>query len=282
MSNRRTLYGSVAQLAAMLRCPIPADFLQLTSLNRKLNVQASATLGPTDRSSILGFVTGIGGLTSTAGSHGLPLIASEPHTSIHAAPFYMVPIVLREVGNDLSAGERERYALRSIVPKDGVDYIAYWMRRMDTSGVAIKTSNIDVVNNVSTTTDFVPSDDNLSPVPVVTSVEAPNPLAGKYVRASAPVDVTLDSFDITEMISACTILFGTDTAYANITELGIITGVNRTVNGDNGLGGTVSYNEVIGAQLMQHIAARIMLSDYPDGYTTTYDFGGSEPLFVPR
>lgn len=282
MSNRRTLYGTVAQLSAVLRCPIPADFLQATTLNRKLNIQPNATLGASEHVSVRGFVAGIGGLTSTTGSHGLPLIASQPHTAVHAAPFYMVPIVLREVTNDLSAGERERYALRSIYRKDDVDYIAYWMRRMDTSSAQIKTYDIDVQNNVSTTTDFVPSDTNLSPTPIVVSVQAPNPLAGKYVRASAPVDVALDSFDITEMISACTILFGTDPSYANITELCVVTGVDRTVTGDNGSGGTVSYNEVVGAQTMQHIAARIMLGDYPDGYTTTYDFGGSEPLFVPR
>jgi hypothetical protein len=194
----------------------------------------------------------------------------------------MVPIVLREVGSDLSTIERERYALRSIMTVNTVDYIAYWMRRMDTSTAQIKTYNIEVNNNVSTQTDFVPTDANLSPVPIITSVEAPNPLVGKYVRASAPVDVEMDSFDIAEMVSACTILFGTDPAYANITELGIITGVDRVVTGDNGSGGTVSYNEIIGAQLMQHVATRVMLSDYPDGYTTTYDFGGSEPLFVPR
>lgn len=282
MSNRRTLYGTVAQLHAVLRCPIPADFLQATSLNRKLNVQANATVGANESCTVRGFIAGIGGLTSTTGSHGLPLIASQPHTAEHAAPFYMVPVVLREVDNDLSAGERERYGLRSIITKDSTDYVAYWMRRMDTSAAVISAYNVEVTNNSSTQTDFVPTDVNLSPTPIITSVEAPNPLAGKYVRASAPVDVTLDSFDITEMISACTILFGTDPSYANVTELGIITGTDRTVVGDNGVGGTVSYNEVIGAQLMQHIATRIMLGDYPDGYTTTYDFGGSEPLFIPR
>lgn len=282
MSNRRTLYGTVAQLHSVLGCPIPADFLLATSLNRKLSIQPTVAPSANERATVRGFVAGIGGLTSTMGAHGLPLIASQPHTAEHAAPFYMVPIVLREVGNDLSSGERERYALRSIITKDSVNYIAYWMRRMDTSSAVIKAHNIEVVNNTTSQTDFVPNDANLSPTPVVVSVQAPNPLAGKYVRASAPVEVTLDSFDVTEMISACTILFGTDPAYANITELCVVTGVDRTVTGDNGSGGTVSYNEVIGAQAMQHISARIMLSDYPDGYTTTYDFGGSEPLFIPR
>lgn len=282
MSNRRTLYGTVAQLHAVLRCPIPADFLQQTALNRKLGIQPNATLGPTEMASVRGFVCGIGGLTSTTGSHGLPLIASNPHTAVHAAPFYMVPLVLREVTNDLSAGERERYGLRALLTISDVDYVAYYLRRMDTSTAQIKTFDLEVENNTTSIDDFVPDDINLSPVPVVVSVEAPNPLAGKYVRASAPVDVTLDSFDITEMISACTILFGTDPSYANVTELAIVTGVDRMVTGDNGAGGTVSYNEVIGAQVMQHIAARIMLGDYPDGYSTTYDFGGSEPLYVPR
>lgn len=282
MSNRRTLYGTVAQLQAVLRRPISADFLKATSLNRKLNIQPNAVPNPGELCTVRGYVCGIGGQTSTQGTHGLPLVATNPHTAVHAAPYYLVPIVLREPTNDLSAIERQRYGLRCILPVGGVNMIAYYLRRMDTSQGEINSEDLVVANNQTTVSDFVPDDINLSPQPLLTSVEVPNPLEGKFVRASAPVEVALDAFDVTEMIAACTLLFGPDTAYGNITELCIMTGVDRMVTGDNGLGGTVSYNEVIGAQVMQHIPSRIMLSDFPEGFSTTYDFGGSEPLYVPR
>jgi hypothetical protein len=274
---RRTLYGGGAQVAQLLQIPLP--ILVNSTLNERLGIQQAATLGPTERPALRYFTLGIGGHGATTGVGNLPLIQSLQHSSSHSGHYRQLPFVMRTVGNDITAIERERYALRRIETIGGVDYIVYYARRIDTSGAQIKFQRRTVVGSVTTVEDFVPSAADLNPDPPDLSNGGVNTTDGVFLIASCKLEIVLDSFDITEILNAAIILYNSED-YAFVSEIGLVTGVDRMVPTNDGAGGSFSFNEAVCAQIFTHVNAMQPLKSQRDGLTLTYDVGTNEPLFA--
>lgn len=273
---RRTLYGGIAQVAHLMQIPMPV--LVSSTLNEKLGIQATATLGVNELPAMRYMTIGIGAHDSVTGVDGLPLIQSTQHSSGDAAPYRMLPFVMREVGNDITPAERERYALRRIETIATVDYIVYYARRIDVAGLTIRAQKRTVVGSVTTTVDFVPNASNLSPVPPVLGNGVVT-TAGEFLAAVCKLEIVFDSFDVTEILNAAVVLYGKED-YAFISEIGMVTGVNRTVSASDGAGGSFSFNEVVCAQIFTHVNAMQPLKSQRDGLTLNYDVGAAEPIFT--
>jgi hypothetical protein len=85
--------------------------------------------------------------------------------------------------------------------------------------------------------------------------------------------VVFSASEVEEILNASTILYGSED-YALISELGLVSGVDRSVNGNNGL-----YTEVIAAQTFTHINTLLPMKSQRGGFTTTLDVGATEPMF---
>lgn len=273
---RRTLFGGIAQVAHLLQIPMPV--LVSSTLNEKLGIQASATLGVGELPAMRYMTIGIGAHASVAGVEGLPLIQSTQHSSGDAAPYRMLPFVMRTVGDDITSQERERYALRRIELIGGVNYIVYYARRVDVSNASIRAQKRTVVGSLTTTVDYVPNASNLTPTPPVLTGSQVVSTNGEFLVAVCKLEIIFDSFDVTEILNAAVILYGKED-YAFISEIGMVTGVDRMVSVSDGASGTFSFNEVVCAQIFTHVNAMQPLKSQRDGLTLNYDVGAAEPVF---
>ena len=82
-----------------------------------------------------------------------------------------------------------------------------------------------------------------------------------------------------EVLNAATILYGSE-AYALISEIAMCTGVDRSVTGTDGAGGTFSYDEAVNVQVCHHVSTLQPMRAQRDGFRLTFDVGATEPMFV--
>lgn len=268
----RTHAGGRLQLAQAARSQYTPQ--ANTTLNQKYSVQATATLTASEIPSLQYFCIGNGGHYATQVGD-LTEVNNLSHLPEHAALYSPIPFVAREVGNDIPVAERARYALRCIVPKNGVNYITYWLRKGDFSTSVTKSERRVVSSGNTSVEDFVPSITHLSPTPQLPKPNQGNPTDGSYLVAFNRVRVALDAFDIAEILNASNIFFGSE-RLAFISEIGLVSAVTRTVASDDGQGGTVTVQEAIAAQVFSFIEALQPLANQGEGITLTYDLGASE------
>ena len=67
--------------------------------------------------------------------------------------------------------------------------------------------------------------------------------------------------------------------YAFISEIGLVSGINRTVTVPNGSGSSFHFNEVIAAQTCHHISALQPVKSQRGGFDIDLEVGAIEPLF---
>ena len=272
---RRTLYGAGLQTALVLR--IPYDIKPYTTLNEKFasNATESLMVGEMPR---MGYVAiGNGGHTATPGVDGITLFAPLQHKATDPANFKHLPFVLRPLDDDLADLERERYGLRCIENHGGVDYAAYYLKRLDMAGVAIAYKKKTVLAGVETISDFVPDAANMSPLPDPILPGNIHTTDGEYVYSTAVIELDVDDFDAAEILNAATVLYGKED-YAFISEIAFVSGVDRVLSAEGAGGATFNMNEVVAAQVFCHTSALQPLMYQRDGFKATYDVGIAEPL----
>lgn len=274
---RRTVYGAALQTAQMLGIPltIPAN----STLNEKLSIQANATLGMNERPIVKYMTIGISGHRARVGADNIPLIESIQHEPTDAASYKMLPFVVRLPENDIPSQYVSRYALRRLETINSVQYVVYYMRRLDYTNVNLQLQKKTINNNITTTVPFVPSTDNLNPTPPVLSNTGVNTITAQYVNVTAPVTIVIDTFDATEILNAAQIIYGSED-YAFISEIGLCSGVDRTVTVTDPGNVSKTYNEVVAAQVCTHINALQPLTSQRDGFTAVLDIGAVEPMFI--
>lgn len=283
MSNTRTGFGSVGQLAGWLGCPTPVEYVAGSTLNNKHQIFPNMGMSASESARLIGISFGVGGVTySTVGTRSRQ--TTTPHTPKDGAAFEGLPACIRALDNPLTPQERARYGLRQVRDVNGVPSEVYHALRMNFRDAVIKMQKRTQANGSITNENFVPAADAsvLSPVPTVVATENVNPLQGQSLLATARLEIALDAFIVAELLNAAQTLFGSeDDAY--LTEIQLLQGVERQVDGPTGQAGvTTSYTEMIACQVGQHITSRVFLPDYRDGYSSAYELGGNDPMFVLR
>lgn len=273
---RRTLYGAALQTAQLLGLDV--DILANTTLNEKLSVNATATLGVNEVPRMQYISIGIGGHRGAVGTDGISLVESIQHSATDASSYRMFPFVMRPLDSDLNSVEMARYALRRIENHNGVDYAVYYLRRIDLSTVSIALKKKTIYQGTETVTDFVPSTAVLAPVAPATNPGS-NTVDGDYVYATAQVKIVFDAFDATEILNTAMVLYN-DENYAFLSELGFVTGVDRVMQAVGANSQTFNMNEVIAAQVFCHVSAMQPMVNQRNGFESTYDVGIAEPMMV--
>lgn len=272
----RAYPGMVMQLAQYFRIPMP--IVPHSTLNELFEVNAGATLGTNELTSVGYLAIGNGGHMNKSGVNNFPLMANYIHKSRDTGLFNQLPFVLRALDNDLTDAQRENYGMRKIIEIDGEKYIAYYLLRMNKTGLQIKVQDRVVDDQQNTViTDFIPTTDDLKPVPVDLDNTGINSVKGKYISATVSVKIEFTEFDAEEFINVCSIMYKNE-YYAIISELAFISGVDRITSTSDGLGGTITMNEVIAAQVANHVPALQPVFSQRRGFDMVSEVGGIEPL----
>lgn len=272
----RTVYGAQLQTCQYMR--LPFSLLDNTTLNQKFNIHAEVALTPTELPKLAYIGIGNGGHRVTVGADSVPLIEVVEHLPDHAALYNQLPFVLRLLDDDLSAQDRAQYRLRRIEYHDGTPYIAYYLKCLDLSETVSQMELISVINGVSQSTPFVPSNSNLNPTPPALTPDGVNLTTGDYIFASAKVPFLFTEADVAEFTNVANVLYG-DTNYAIISEIALCSGVDRVVSGTFN-GATAAYTDAIAVQVMNFIAAFYSMTFNNTGIDMLLSVGSVEPLLT--
>ena len=185
---------------------------------------------------------------------------------------------MRPIASDLSTSQRAQYALRQIVTYGGVQYAAYYLRRIDFTGVATQMEINTVLNNVTNTTPFVANSSNLNPTPPALNSSGVNVVSGNYASSDALVALGFSTADAAELINVAQIIYG-DPGYAIISEVGLVSGVDAVVAVNAGTSGAFNMAEVIAAQIVSFVNNFLPVNYLADGTAINLNVGSTEPLF---
>lgn len=193
-------------------------------------------------------------------SNGVMAMLPIAHKPTDAAPWGIIPIIARDLDNDLPPELRDQFALRRVEERHGVRKICYYAMRIDLSGVkvldfltTVKDGVKDVVEYSYTDADLRPQQPNLPDFnyDVVDQVLVSD---GQYANAAAATLVTLDSFVLSELMAMARWAYNTPLA-AVVSEWCLCSGVDIKAKGESFVGTSeIFYDEVICCQVNMFIS----------------------------
>ena len=257
---------------------LPYVMQEKTTLNEALNIQAGVAPPSNVYPSVKCIGIGVGGLRPSV-NDGLWSIDAADHEADHFGFYRQMPFVIRKPDNDLSPTERAKYALRRIEVVNNVSYVAYYLRRLDPPVTTASLEVLTVNNGISTTVPFVPTNANLSPTVPAISNKSTNTVDGSYITASNTNTVVFTPDDIVNLFEVAETLYGSS-AQAVISEIGIVSGVDKIVSSPSVGNTTIQFNELIAAQIVSFINTVFIASSSTNGSSITFDLGATEPLLA--
>ena len=275
----RTLEAAALQTASFVGLPhtYPAN----STINELLDIQKGmyppATVWPQMRYSMIGY----GGHRPQLTTDGRNITLPVQHRTTDLGLFSPLPYVLRPFSGDLSQVERARYCLRRLETHNGIVCVAYYGKRIDFTGALVERQLNTVADDQSQTiSEVVYSTANLSPTPTQLQPNQVNLASGQYVSPICKIWVGLDTeWEANELLNVSRLKFGDDYG-ALISEIGLVTGVDKLITADAS-SGNFMFNEVIGAQLAAHIACSYNVALGTNLRAGTYvNIGIAEPMFI--
>ena len=271
----RTFWAAQLQSAQAQGLPFTAP--EYTTLNEKLGILPVVALTPGTYPIAKYFAIGNGGHDVIAGANGIPVPKIRQHSAVDAALFNQLPFVLRQTGDDIAPAERARYGLRKEITVGGTTYVAYYLRRIDTSLATIALEKRTVVDGVTSVASYVPTAANLNPVPVNASNSGVNVVSGDYVTCTTQLSLAFSASDISELLNVSNILYNSDD-YAIISEIAFCSGYDKVIN-VTAATGNFNFNDAIQVQANCFIACHHLAKYLSQGLNKTIDVGSNYPLY---
>lgn len=270
----KTINGAFVQTC--LYTGIPFQVIPHTTLNEKLGILPD--IKPISCPQLKYFCVGIGGHTVGV-ANDIPKLEPVQHVATDCSPYHLIPLVVREPNNDLSPTQRARYCLRKEISVNNNSYIAYYAKRLDYSAAKISTNLLQTVDGTTTVTPYIPDSSNLNPKPRPTAPEGVNILEAEHIEVSTNVSIVFDEKDTEELRNVGNILFS-DPQLASISELGLVSGVDKEISINDVNGGTFTFTEVVAAQCC-HLNTTYHNPIIDDaGFSIDISLGTTEPLYV--
>ncbi len=276
----RTIYG--AKLQTELLLGLPYTHVPNSTLNERFDVF------PTTRPSngevpTLGFLgIGVGGHRQMSGADGIPYNDNYEHDPADGSLYRPIPFILREVGDDLSPLERQRYAMRRLETINGTNYIAYYLRRLNLADVKpMMTLNVPQTSTgsnkpVIVTTEFVPTGANLNPTPPNIPPGSTITTDGSYLAATATLTVGFSEDDVSELLNVGRIKWGNE-KLVMISEMQLVAAVDQPMSSSIG-GATITYAEAIEALGIAYVSTELSMANLTKGVNHSLEVGAIEPL----
>lgn len=271
----RTIMGSKLQTELLLG--LNYTHVENTTLNEKFDIQADVLPPAGTMPKVRYFCIGNGGHRNETGADAFPYTTAIQHDVGDAALYRHTPFLIRTPDNDLDNTARANYGLRKEITVNGTPYIAYYLKRLDFTDAEVALLHNVVTDGVVTSTPYIPTTANLSPTPPELPATGVVTTDGDYLSSSAILKLAMSSIDVEEYVNAITILYD-NPAYAVISEIGLVAGVDRIVTVPQGAG-SLNYQEVIVAQITTHLTAYYAVQYTNDGFDFRLELGGTESLF---
>lgn len=270
-----TIYGTYLQTVKTLS--LPFELIENTTLNERFDVQAGVEPSSSQLPYVGYLAIGNLGHATVKADDGSDETTPVTHRATDAGLYGQIPFVLRETTNDLSSSERRNYGLRVEETHDGTNYFAYYLKRLDLSDIRAQLQRVEVDDNgIVTTTPYEPTTDNLNPERPDISNNGTILGSSTSHSASAVAEIRLSESDVTEILNAHQIRTGSNRSPV-ISELALVSGVDKEVSGSTGGSGSLTYDEVIAAQVNVFISTYHAVGYSTEGARFTIDIGGTEP-----
>lgn len=278
MSVQRTALATYVQNCLYQNLPVVIE--EFTTINERLNINQDIDIPPGQTPAMGWYIIGNGGHRVVSGGP-IDITVAKVHRATDYALYNQVPFVMRRLNNDLSAAQRTNYALREVKEFNGEDWVFYWAKKIDLSQTVPTTKKTTIVNGVSDTDIFIPTNSNIYPEPPQLLADGSNPTDAESVHVDALTELLFDRFDRDEFINVAEQLYG-DEKYAKISEMGILHGVSRQLSVPVNGGGTEPMSELISGQIAYHVGIdRNLLLDN-EGFKVTLNLGGTDPMIVEQ
>lgn len=278
----RTIYG--ATLLSELLLGLPHVHVANTTLNERFDVFPNVTPSNGQMPTLHYLGIGVGGHRHMVGAENQPYNDPIEHDPADAAAYRPIPFILREVGDDLSPAERQRYAMRRLETYNGVNYIAYYLRRLSLDQVRpVMTINVPQESTGTTKPvikqdPFVPTGANLNPTAPAIPPGSTISTDGSYLSASAVLNVSLSEQEVEEILNVARIKWGNE-KLAVVSEMQLVAGVDQVMSSTIG-GSQVNYIEAIEAIVCAHLTSDLPLASLTKGVNHALELGAIEPLRV--
>lgn len=193
-----------------------------TTLNEKLNHYPDIQPNNGEYPIINYFAIGTGGTKRIDSDNNYRY---SEHSSIDGSLFNMVPFLLKTKDNDISKEEQKRYRFRKVIDVEGVEYIAYYLKMIETRKHTDFYYEIISNDNHSLAKYNNNNEDILNPKPLDKAIHINN-LETKYITALYKLYFTLSKNEITELMNVLSIL---KLDIRHITEIGVCSGIERDI-----------------------------------------------------
>jgi len=257
---------------------LPYSLVPNSTLNELFVIQSGVNV-PAGKYPSLGYLAiGNGGHTMQVAADGLSYPQLYNHQPSDTALINHIPFIMVPANSDLTVAQMASYGMRVPMTVAGVNYVAYYLLKLDLTNTTIQTLENTVTNGVTTSVPWAPTTANLHPTPVIPSSSGTVTTSGQYLSVQAVITVSLAAADITNIMNVATILYGTSNL-AIISEAALCAGYPMAVSGAVAGGGTISYTESIGTTIVSSMSAFYSLPSLNDNLTLTFDVGGAESLY---
>jgi hypothetical protein len=269
----RTVYGSILQTAHLIG--LPFNMLANSTLNERFNVQSGVAPLAGVYPKAQYYCIGYGGHQLVLGADNTPLTKVVQHRATDAGLYKPMPFQLVDAANDLAPTERAKYGLRVAETYNGVNYIAYYLKRIPTSLLTVDLKDRTINNGVPTDVAFTPTSSNLVPTPPTLAAIAANLLVSEYIVCTSTLTLSLTDVECAAIVNSAKIIHG-DEYYAIISEIGLCSGVDKVIQ----LGDGSNFNEAIAVQIISHVNTFHSIKFTSGGITGLYDLGVSDVLLA--
>ena len=298
----RTIYGAYLQTCRVLLRPL--DVKEYSTINEAMSDSVKIPFQPTVSSAGLqepesfdsvndsnkiniGYVViGNGGHVSSITANNTTYMDFNIHQATDAAPFKLMPFVCRPIESDIPDIERSEYRLRKVLEIDGELYVAYYAKRLDFSNSDVSMVLSNTVDGETVYRPFVPTINNIRPVPVSPGFEND----GTRTFAAAKAIFRFTAKDIMYLTEACVNLYGSANE-AIISEIAFCSGVDKPIvrsyphSGSAASDSTITSRnlfEAVSVQVVCFVNTYYQANFGINGLEIAFDIGAIEPLFGRR
>jgi len=241
-----------------------------TTLNEKFNINTDINLEDGVYPSVSYYAIGVGGVGYTNDPDVYNFSTHEPS---NAALFEHIPFIMRTLDNDLVESEQANYRFRKNIIINGVEYIAYYLKVIDTSLIIDDIYIVDVSNEVSKLSKFNTNDSNLlNPTPRDPTSNLLNDVDARYITSAAKLKFSLSTSELSEIGNVLEIIYS-DKNKA-ISEIGVCSGVDMVTENGN-----IATNVQITHYLEVELLTQMELVNNNEIHRSI-ELGGSEPLIL--
>jgi len=211
----KTLYCSALQTSAVLG--LPHTVLPNTDLNTFHHIGSPT---PINRPLMNYFAIGLSPKKEVV--NGIYNVGKTPHTPLDGNVYQPIPIRFVKESLDLSSFERQAYRFRKVIPVNGENYVAYFIKKLGVS----KPANYFIreeVPEIKTTILSTNSSKILNPVPRPSS-DTEYQSSIYQVSYSQPLSAEILAVEFAEILTYADLVLGITSADVNIGEIMVCSG----------------------------------------------------------